>query len=119
VLREATFLGVIAAQEFDTFYYTLFEIFAYEGTYNLYFLMCTVLFHFLITLFPLIVTYYPFPGSKVVLKGISLYTKLFPYVFFIGLYHYCLAAALNSSDMITRIASLANIPFMIGLILFH
>jgi len=60
VLRETTFLGIIAAKEFDKFYYTLFEIFAYEGTYNLYFLMSTLLFHFLITLFPLIATYYPF-----------------------------------------------------------
>lgn len=59
-LRETTFLGVIAAQQFGTFYYTLFEIFAYEGTYNLYFMMCTLLFHFLITVFPLLVTYYPF-----------------------------------------------------------
>jgi hypothetical protein len=51
---------------------------------------------------------------------VSIYVKIFPYMFFIMTFNYCVGAALDSSgDAVTRIVAIVNALFIIALLLVH
>ena len=77
-----------------------------------------LLAHLAVVLLPIIFAYLRV-SSHPLLIAISCYFKIFPYMFFIALFNYCLSTALNDESLLSRVAALANLPFQLGFFLFH
>jgi hypothetical protein len=49
----------------------------------------------------------------------SVFIKLYPYIFFLGLWNYCVRAAINAPDILTTVVAIITLALQVVFLLVH
>ena len=125
--KELILLGVILGaveQKKDgvdvvNIYHDIFEVFGYQNEDNAYFLLGVFGLNILVAISLILTLGFRIKQLYFLLPMLSIFIKLFPYLFSVFAINFSFYATLNGIDLITRLIALVNVPFLLGYLILH
>ncbi len=125
--KELILLGVILGaveQKKDgvdvvNIYHDIFEVFGYQNEDNAYFLLGVFGLNILVAISLILTLGFRIKQLYFLLPMLSIFIKLFPYLFSVLAFNFSFYATLNGIDLITRLIALVNVPFLLGYLILH
>lgn len=100
-------------------YHDIFEVFGYQNEDNAYFLLGVFGLNILVAISLILTLGFRIKQLYFLLPMLSIFIKLFPYLFSVLAFNFSFYATLNGIDLLTRLIALANVPFLLGYLILH
>lgn len=100
-------------------YHDIFEVFGYQNEDNAYFLLGVFGLNILVAISLILTLGFRIKQLYFLLPMLSIFIKLFPYLFSVLAFNFSFYATLNGIDLITRLIALVNVPFLLGYLILH